>query len=214
MKQCFFFFYRQLREEIRERKDRLESIFRPKQNRLRPESPGRTPAPGGTRRRPSRSRVGSTSVGGRTQGDSVRPSPRGEQRRGGPSSQAPPPPPPPPQPILNSHEATPIDETEEQERHLAMEKRAVLLRSLGVVDAVYRLLAGSPGVEPSSGLPKKVTLTDQDKAKHQSMARTVEIVLSQFPNSSTNSKCNLILLLIHRHWSRLLRHLHHYQAHT
>ena len=188
--------YRQLREEIRERKDRLESIFRPRQNRLRPESPGRTPAASGLRRRPSRSRIGSTSVGGRTQGDVVRPSPRGEQRRGGPSSQAPPPQPPPPPPIFKSHEAVPIDEVEEQERFLAMEKRAVLLRSLGVVDAVYRLLAGSPGVEPSSGLPKKVALTDQEKTKHQSLARTVEIVLPQFPNSSTNSKCHIILLRI------------------
>nr|CDS17693.1 tubulin polyglutamylase TTLL13 [Echinococcus granulosus] len=174
---------RQLREEIRERRDRLESIFRPRQNRLRPESPGRTPAVGSVRRRPSKSRGGTSGGMGRTQGDFVGPSPRGESRSVVSPQHLQPMPPPP----LNSLEATRIDEAEEHERCLAMEKRAVLLRSLGVVDAVYRLLSGSPGVEPSSGLPKKMIIADRERTRQQALARPIEIVLPQFPNTSTSN---------------------------
>ncbi|KAL5967771.1 Tubulin polyglutamylase ttll6, partial [Taenia solium] len=174
---------RQLREEIRERRDRLESIFRPRQNRLRPESPGRTPAVGGVRRRTSKSRGGTSGCMERTQGDLMGPFPRDESRRGvSPQNLQPISP-----PSLNSLEATRIDEAEEHERCLAMEKRAVLLRSLGVVDAVYRLLSGSPGVEPSSGLPKKIIIADRERARQQSLAKPIEIILPQFPNSSMSN---------------------------
>uniref|UniRef100_A0A0R3WFE9 Uncharacterized protein n=1 Tax=Taenia asiatica TaxID=60517 RepID=A0A0R3WFE9_TAEAS len=174
---------RQLREEIRERRDRLESIFRPRQNRLRPESPGRTPAVGGVRRRTSKSRGGTSGCMERTQGDLMGPFPRGESRRGiSPQHLQPVSP-----PSLNSLEATRIDEAEEHERCLAMEKRAVLLRSLGVVDAVYRLLSGSPGVEPSGGLPKKIIIADRERARQQSLAKPIEIILPQFPNSSMSN---------------------------
>ncbi|CDS42742.1 tubulin polyglutamylase TTLL13 [Echinococcus multilocularis] len=174
---------RQLREEIRERRDRLESIFRLRHNRLRPESPGRTPAVGSVRRRPSKSRGGTSGGMGRTQGDFVGPSPRGESRSVVSPQHLQPMPPPP----LNSLEATRIDEAEEHERCIAMEKRAVLLRSLGVVDAVYRLLSGSPGVVPSSGLPKKMIIADRERTRQQALARPIEIVLPQFPNTSTSN---------------------------
>lgn len=112
------------------------------------------------------------------------PFPRSESRRGASPQHLQPLPPP----SLNSLEATRIDEAEEHERCLAMEKRAVLLRSLGVVDAVYRLLSGSPGVEPSGGLPKKMIIADRERARQQSLAKPIEIILPQFPNSSTSSK--------------------------
>lgn len=181
---------RQLREEMQERKEHLESIFRPRQNRLRPESPSRTPGVNGTRRWGIKPRPG---VGGRTQGDSQRPSSHLESGKGGPQQtqqQAS----KPSQPqtsssaTLSSFEAAPIDETAEQQRCLAMEKRAVLLRSLGVVDAVYRLLAGTPGVDPSAGIPKKGTVGDREATRQLSVAKPVEIVLPQLIDSSVNSK--------------------------
>ncbi|VDM31988.1 unnamed protein product [Hydatigera taeniaeformis] len=175
---------RQLREEIRERRDRLESIFRPRQNRLRPESPGRTLTVSGIRRRTSKSRGGTLGAMERTQGDLMGSSPRGESRR----DVSPQHPQVTPPPLLNSLKATRIDEAEEHERCLAMEKRAVLLRSLGVVDAVYRLLSGSPGVEPSSGLPKKMIITEREKTRQQSLAKPIEIILPQFPNSSASNE--------------------------
>ncbi len=70
----------------------------------------------------------------------------------------------------------------------------MLMRSLGVVDAVYRLLNGTSGVEPTAAAPKKT----RPETRHAVAATTVgaptapgrrlEAFLSQFNNASGNSK--------------------------
>ena len=48
-----------------------------------------------------------------------------------------------------SHRAAVIDETEEMQRHSELVERENILRSLGVVESVYRLLHGTPGTTGS-----------------------------------------------------------------
>lgn len=192
-----------MREEIRERKDKLECMLKPKQNRLRPESPGRPPIVGGPRRRLSKS--GSATPMATTTPSAV--NNRAEDKRGvgggasglererngagggtGAQSarQA------NHKPSHCSYKAVPIGEHEENERLLAMEKRGVLLRSLGVVEAVYRLLGGTAGVEPSKMGPKKKTNWESQMEKPKETAATNYIAAANFSgNSEFNCNPNL-----------------------
>uniref|UniRef100_A0A5K3F6D2 SAM domain-containing protein n=1 Tax=Mesocestoides corti TaxID=53468 RepID=A0A5K3F6D2_MESCO len=169
---------KQLREEIRERKDKLETLYKPRTSRLRPESPGRPPLASTVKRRPSK--CGSaTTVVAQTTPTAAKPSsedakPATESDQGNK------------EPVYNSFETIPIDESEENERCMGMEKRAVLLRSLGIVDAVYRLLSGTPGVEPISTLPKRSN-GDHEKTKPHSLAKPVDLVLPECQNASSNN---------------------------
>ncbi len=181
MKWYFCFHQRQLREEIRERKDKLESMLKPKMSRMRPESPSRPPI-GPPRRRVSKS--GATTPQTATTPSLV--NAQGENKKTIIK--------PPPKPAFCSDKPLPITEAEENDRISAMEKRAVLMRSLGVVDAVYRLLNGTSGVEPTAAAPKKT----RPETRHAVASTTVgaptapgrrlEAFLSQFNNASGNSK--------------------------
>ncbi|KAL3316395.1 Tubulin polyglutamylase ttll6, partial [Cichlidogyrus casuarinus] len=55
---------------------------------------------------------------------------------------------------INTHQPIPILDIEENERIMQMVQREAMLKRLGVVDLVYKLLSGSVGVAPFLPLPK------------------------------------------------------------
>ncbi|KAM3181823.1 hypothetical protein ACTXT7_013605 [Hymenolepis weldensis] len=166
---------KQLREEIQERRARLESIFRPKQDKLRPESPNRNSNVNGTRRIGPKGRLGPSSAINITQneGMKLRPQKLRQQATEGPK--------------FNSLEPSPIDERAEKRRRLEMERRGALLRSLGVVDAVYRLLSGTSGVESYDKKSKDMSVGGRKMLRQSSVAKPVEIVLPEVVDTSVNN---------------------------
>ncbi|VDO00039.1 unnamed protein product [Rodentolepis nana] len=167
---------KQLREEIQERRARLESIFRPKQNKLRSESPNRNPYANGTRRLGPKGPPGPPNATDTTQKGSEKS--RLQKLRHQVVEE----------PKFNSLEPCPIDERAEKRRCLEMERRGVLLRSLGIVDAVYRLLSEKPRVVPYERRTMGMSAGGRKMPRQFPLANPVEIVLPEIMDTSVNMR--------------------------
>uniref|UniRef100_A0A0X3PV47 Tubulin polyglutamylase ttll6 n=2 Tax=Schistocephalus solidus TaxID=70667 RepID=A0A0X3PV47_SCHSO len=153
-----FEYSKQLREEIRQRKEKLEAILKPKQNKnasqsLRPESPG------------SR-----TTVKPRRVGIPKAQPPVAKPRQLTPRHEDSPP---------ASHCAQPIVESEESERIFALEQREIQMRNLGIIEAVHTLLSGTLGVIPTCKPP---ALPPKSTTSHPPPPKPVEVPTNQTHN--------------------------------